>query len=436
MTATAVAALALAGCGSGAGDKGTDTGAESGDKGGTEAPAGKTEVTMAGWSLATTPEFQLLVDGFNASQDEYEVVVKEYDANDYDTQLVADLGAGVAPDVLVLKNLKMFFEYQKSGSLVDVTDVVDSLPAEIQGTDPYAVDNQYYAIPYRQDGWLLYYNAEMFKAAGVDLPDGTWTWENYEDAAKKIAEATGKKGAYQHSWQSVVQAFALAQVPGADFLSGDYEYMTPYYERTLEMQNNGSIVDFGSITTNQLTYQGQFGTQEAAMMPMGSWYVATLLAQQKSGEADTFEWGIAPAPQLDASTTGLDKTPITFGNPTGMGINAKASAEKIEGAKKFLAYAGSEELAIALAGIGITPAYLTPAVSDAFFAMEGVPQDELTKFAWSNRDVRLEQPASEYTAQIENILKDMHSEILTGGSEVAPGIQKASDQVTSEVLGN
>lgn len=430
MTATAVAALALSGCGSSGDAKDTGS-AESGSANDT----GRVELTMAGWSLATTPEFQVLVDGFNDSQDKYQVTVNEYDATDYDTQLVADLAAGSAPDVVVIKNLKMFTEYQKAGSLVDITDVVDSLPADIQGTDPYKVDGQYYAMPYRQDGWLLYYNKAMFDEAGVAQPDGTWTWDDYEKAAKEIAEKTGKKGAYNHNWQSVYQAFALAQQPGADFLSGDYSYMEPYYERGLRMQDDGSIVDFGTITTNQLTYQSQFGTQEAAMMPMGSWYVATLLAQQASGEADEFEWGIAPAPQLDNTTTGLDKTPVTFGNPTGLAINAGAGEEKIEGAKEFLAYAGSEEVAVKLAAIGITPAYTTAPVTEAFFAQEGVPTDELSKFAWSNRDVRLEQPASENTAAIENILKDMNSEILTGGVDVKTGLDNAGKQVKSEVLG-
>ena len=75
------------------------------------------------------------------------------------------------------------------------------------------------------------------------------------------------------------------------------------------------------------------------MMPMGTWYVATLLAQQNSGDADKFKWGIAPAPQFDASTAGTAKTPVTFGDPTGFGINAADRRSKLTAAKEFLAYA-------------------------------------------------------------------------------------------------
>ena len=433
--AAAALTFTLAACSSdnGGGEQSDSTSDPSGEA--TESAA--QTITLAGWSLTTTPEFQLLVDGFNASQDNYQLEVQEYDATDYDTQLTADLSAGTAPDLYVLKNLKMFYTYQSTGSLLDVSDVVAELPESISGTDPFIVDGLNYAVPYREDGWVLYYNKELFEKAGVDLPDGSWTWDDYSKAAKDLTEKLdGVKGTYMHNWQSLVQAFALAQVPGADFLSGNYDYQKEYYKRALDLQDAGAQVDFGTITTNQLTYQGQFGTQEAAMMPMGSWYVATLLAQQESGEADTFEWGMAPVPQYDASTTGTDKTPVTFGNPTAIGINAAIDESKIEGAREFLKYAGSVELGVELAKIGITPAHTGDEITEATFSIDGIPTDDLSKFALSVREIHPEQPASEYTAEIENILKDMHSEILTGGTSVDDGIKAASEQITKDVLGN
>ena len=112
-------------------------------------------------------------------------------------------------------------------------------------------------------------------------------------------------------------------------------------------------------------------------MPMGTWYVATLLAQQATGDADTFDWGIAPAPQLDATTTGTSKTPVTFGDPTGFGINAEHRQVKGQAAAKaFLTYAAGEKAAKALAEIGITPAPATPRSRDATSPLKGVPTDD------------------------------------------------------------
>src|SRR5699024_9143050 len=83
--------------------------------------------------------------------------------------------------------------------------------------------------------------------------------------------------------------------------SGDLSYLAPYYERLLAMQDAGSTETFSTVDSQSLSYQAQFGTQKAAMMPMGTWYIGTLLAQRESGDADEFEWGMALAPQQSAA---------------------------------------------------------------------------------------------------------------------------------------
>ncbi len=358
-------------------DRPDPDGLRRGTGGGEETTAdGPVTLTLAGWSLDSTPEFQTLADAYHEANPEVTVEVVEYPAgNDYATAMTADLAAGTAPDVYVLKNLKDFVTYSNGQQLLDVSDVVGELDPATGGLDQYeAEDGKSYAVPYRQDSWVLYYDKDLFAQAGVAEPDGSWTWEDYGTAAQDITEALsadGVKGTYLHNWQSTVQGFALAQGEDADLLSGDYAYLAPFYERALALQDAGAQADFGTITTNTLTYQGEFGLQKAAMLPMGTWYTATLIAQQASGEANDFEWGIAPIPQADASTTGTDSTPVTFGDPTGLGINPKTDEAKIGAAKDFLRFAAGEEGANALAEIGITPALTNDTVTETFFALRG-----------------------------------------------------------------
>jgi multiple sugar transport system substrate-binding protein len=73
-----------------------------------KAADGPVTLTMSAWSLDTTPEFKTLADSFHAANPDITVELKEYDPDNYDTQLTADLSAGNAPDVYVLKNLKNF----------------------------------------------------------------------------------------------------------------------------------------------------------------------------------------------------------------------------------------------------------------------------------------------------------------------------------------
>jgi multiple sugar transport system substrate-binding protein len=422
----AVAALALTACGGG------------GDAGGSDDATADGPVTLSisGWALNTTPEFQALADAYHEENPDVTVEVTEYrDGNDYDTQIISDLAAGTAPDLYVLKNLNRLWTFQSGGQLLDVSDVADGLDADVNGVDSYEIDGKTWAVPYRQDSWLLYYNKDLFDAAGVEHPDGSWTWDDYAEAAEDLTTGLadqGARGTYQHSWQSLVQGFALAQSPDADLLSGDYGYLEPYYQRVLDLQDAGAQQSYGTVTTSSLTYQAEFGTQNAAMMPMGSWYIATLLAQQENGEAEDFSWGIAPAPQFDDSTTGTDNTPVTFGDPTAFGINPAIDDAKLDAAKDFLAWVAGEGGATVLSELGVTPALSNDAVTDTFFGLAGMPADDLSKFAFATHDTRPENPVAAQTASVQAILNDAHSAIMSGSTPVADGISEAEGRASSE----
>lgn len=397
--------------------------------------SGPVTLSLSGWSLDTTPEFQALADAFHEANPDVTVELKGYDAAEYNTLLTADLAAGSGPDIITQKEVKFVPTFVEGGQLLDVSDV--ELPDGISGAASYEVDGKAYAVPYRNDSWVLFYNKALFDQAGVEYPDGSWTWDDYNEAATALTEGlaaagSSAKGAYLHRWQSTVQGFANAQT-GSDILEGEYEYMEPFYENVLELQSEGAQVDFNTSSANQLTYQGEFGKQNAAMLPMGTWYVATLIAQQASGEADEFEWGIAPIPQADESTAGLENTPVTFGDPTGFGINAGIDESKVQAAKDFLAFAAGEEGAQILAGIGITPAVLSDSVVETYFAVDGAPADDLSKFAYSTHEVFPENPTSNKAAAIQGILNDMHTAILSGSKPVADAITEAQERVANEV---
>jgi multiple sugar transport system substrate-binding protein len=402
-------------------------------------PTGNVTITMSGWSLPTTPEFKTLTTGFHALHPNITINIKEYDPSQYDTLMTNDLAAHSAPDVIALKTFKQYYTYVDGGVLMDISDVAAKLPAG-NSKSLYLLDGKSYGVPYRQDSWILYYNKDLFDKAGVAYPDGTWTWDDYVKAAKALttglkAAGSSATGTYEHLWQSTLQGFAQSQTPGADMLTGNFAYLKPYYDRALDLQSSGAQPNFGTVTTAKLTYQGEFGKQATAMLPMGSWYIATLLTQQKAGTADTFHWAIAPAPQFDSATTGTDKVPNTFGDPTGLAINANLTdGAKLAVAKAFLAYAAGPDGAKALAGIGITPAITSDAVVQAFFAQPGIPTDSLSKFAWSTHHTKPENPVSKYVAGIQDVLNALHTAVMSGSTGVDAAISQAEDKARTTVL--
>ncbi|PFG34434.1 ABC transporter substrate-binding protein [Sanguibacter antarcticus] len=429
----AAATLALTGCSTGGSD--TTAGASAVCEDSTE----PVTLSLAAWGLSTSTDFQTLTDSFHLENPNITVELAEYDATDYDTQLTADLAAGSAPDLYPIKTITTFPTYQEGGQLLDVSEVTDVLGADYPGIEYYTTDGAAYAVPYRQDAWYLYYNKELFDLAGVSYPDGTWTWDEYDDVAVELTEnleAAGQqnvKGTYLHSWATALQSFATAQA-GSDeaYFAADWDYMVPFYERAIALQDAGAQENYGVVTTNSLTYQGQFGTQKTAMMPMGSWYIAALLSQRESGDADVFEWGIAPAPQVDDTT--LDH-PVTQGNPTAIGINAAIDDAKACAAKDFLTYVSSEPAAVELAGIGLRPSYTADVVTDTVFSQEGMPTDPESRVAFSTLEAHPDAPLGSDTPALQNILKDAHSAILSGAVSPEDGIAQAMERARSEGLG-
>jgi multiple sugar transport system substrate-binding protein len=167
-----------------------------------------------------------------------------------------------------------------------------------------------------------------------------------------------------------------------------------------------------------------FETGQAAMMPMGTWYISGIAAAIEGGTS-TVDWGVAPMPQIDAG----DET-VTFGSPTAFAVNK--NSEHQDAAKKFLEFAAGEEGAKAIAAIGVVPAFSSDDVTAAFTAL---PTDDLSVTTFSEpKDVVLEMPVSEYSSDISTILDEEHELIMVGDAEIAAGIATMDERVTRDVL--
>ncbi|KAB8289571.1 ABC transporter substrate-binding protein [Bifidobacterium avesanii] len=431
ITATAAitaALLALAGCGSGQG------GASSAE---TFDPNAKTEITLGGWSLSTANnEFKTLADGFMKKYPNVTVTLKEYSADDFDKQMTTDLSGGNMPDAFPIKNLQKYYLYAKeSGALADLNSVAATYRDDKNiDISQYNIDGTYYALPYRQDLSVLFYNKTMFDKAGVAVPDGTWTWDDYMRTARELKQKLPAAGydpasvypTYHHStWQAYGQAIATAQAGDADkFQAGDFDYMKDYYNNVfLPAQDEGLTISYNTANATKVQYAAQFDTEKAAMMLMDTWQVGGVITDAQTGNGDKFEWGIAPLPQNASNTSG---TPVTYGDPTGFAVFENSSGQKRAAAMEFVKWAAGEEASALLAQTHSTPSYFSQKVIDTYFAAEGVPQDELSRTTWSKHTVKPENPVTAKTNEIQGNLKIAHSTIMTETGSVDAALAKAS----------
>mgnify|MGYP003492994651 FL=1 len=407
-------AILLSGCGS------SDNPDESAD--------GPTTITVSVWNYEKTPEFKALFTAFQAKNPDIKIEPVDILADVYSDKLTTMLAGGDSTDVLTMKNVTDYARYGLRGQLQDLSSLVKEIKSEpISGLDAFDLDGRYFAVPYRQDFWLLYYNKDLFDAAGISYP-GALTWTEYVALSKRLTkDVAGKKvyGTYQHTWRSVVQAVAAAQT-GGKLLSGNYDFMKSQYEIALDLQRSGATLDWSTAWSQKVSYRTMFETGATAMLPMGTWYAAGIL-QAKADGSSKVNWGMAPMPQPTAG----GKT-TTFGSPTAFAVNKKAKHPAA--AKRFITWATGAEGASSIAAIGITPALQNDAVTAAFLAVKGMPTDDGSKRASRPDTVMQEMPVSEHTSDIDRILTEEHQLIMSGEKKIPDGIASMGSRVKRDVL--
>ncbi|ONI80169.1 sugar ABC transporter substrate-binding protein [Saccharothrix sp. ALI-22-I] len=405
LVALTAVALVTAGCGSG----------------GAADETGPVTLTVSVWNLAATPEFQAVFDAFEAANPDVTVEPVDILAEDYPAKVTTMLAGGDTTDVITMKNVTDYSRYASRGQLAEVTDLVQAKgDAKLAGLDAFDVEGKYFALPYRNDYWVLYYNKKLFDAAGIAYPENL-TWDQYADVAKKLTKGEGEQkvyGTYHHTWRSVIQAISAAQTD-SDQITGDFEFFADQYKMALDLQQAGATLDFGSA--KQASYRTMFETEKTAMMPMGTWYVAGVLKNKAEGKT-AVDWGIAPMPQRPGAS-GI----TTFGSPTAFAVNKKAKHAAT--AKKFVEFAAGMDGAKAITKVGVVPSLQSPEITEAYAALEGMPRDELAVKSLAPDTTALEMPVSEHTSDVDTILREEHELIMVGEKSVEDGIKSMRDRV-------
>ena len=197
---------------------------------------------------------------------------------DYWTAVQTAVAGGDAHDVLWMNgsNLALF---ASNGILLPISDLVDrdgyDLSAYPQSLiDLYTYDGMLYGLSKDFDTIGLYYNVEMFDAAGLDYPDDTWTWDDLKNAAR-VLTTDDVWGFAATLWAQMV-VFDLIGQNGGQVLSDDgmhVLYGTPEACEALQFlysfHEEGISPDQVTLdTTNQWDL---FSSQRVAMMYEGSW---------------------------------------------------------------------------------------------------------------------------------------------------------------------
>ena len=438
LSLASLAMVSLAGCGgqtgsdSGAGSATTETATTaSGDTTGasaedtTAASGEKVKLTVSVWDNESTPQFKSIAKAFMDKYPNVEVELIDTQSAEYNNKLTVMLAGGDSdPDVIMVKDAENQVTMKDKNQLLDLTEYIqrDSVDMSIYSgaEEQLKMDGTQYTLPFRKDWYVLYYNKDLFDQAGVEYPSDDMTWDEYEELARKMTSGEGSSkvyGTHNHTWMAMVSNWAVQDGKNT-LMSDDYSFLKPWYEQALRLQDDGIVQSYANLKTGSIHYISVFEQQQCAMIPMGSWFISTLISDQNEGKYD-FNWGVAKLPHPEGVPAGS-----SMGAVTPVGVNAKSDVPEI--AWEFVKFATSEEGALVLAQNGVFPAASSDAIVDALGSMEGFPEDG--KGALEVTDFVFDRPLDAKMAPVRKVIEEEHDLIMIGEEDVDTGIANMNER--------
>ena len=385
-------------------------------------------LTIVAWDATTTPYLAAQKAAFEASHPGVTVEYVDVASQDYAMKATTMLAGGDTSDIFMVKEITDLLNWQEAGYEEPLNGYIEASGYDLSGfagiESNYAVDGEQYALPFRSDFWVLYYNKNLFDAAGVEYPTNDMTWEEYAELAKQM---TGDDvfGTHYHTWLSAVVNWDVCDGENT-LIDGEYSDLAYFYQLYQDLEDAGACMAYDELKAAGLHYSAAFENGNVAMLPMGYWFVSTLINDRNEGKYD-FDWGIVSVPHKDGVAAGS-----SFGNLTGAMINAKSDDKDL--AWEYISWLAGEEGAVATAATGTRPAWVSETVAEAMASAEGFPTDEASKAALVPVYVGIEIPASEHSSEISTVLNEEHTLIMTRELTIDEGIEEMNERV-ADILG-
>jgi multiple sugar transport system substrate-binding protein len=222
----------------------------------------KITLRMAWWGSQNRHDKTVaVIEMYEKSHPNVDIEYEFFSFDDYFTKLKTLVASDNVWDV-----------FQLGGNFPDYVSKIEYLDAYVKdGTiDTSKIPDAYLNITRDTDGNLvglsnglntygIAYDVDMFKKAGVAEPTGTWTWDDYADAARKIHKATGHFGT--SSFTSSEFAAGCSTYVGQQGKLGEFGFfnigltgmgfkdpqmLTPYIQMRADLIKEGASPDAGA----------------------------------------------------------------------------------------------------------------------------------------------------------------------------------------------
>lgn len=283
------------------------------------------QLRIATWSGAGEDNdyFRLvnqIYDDFEKENPDIHIVIENM-PSDYVAKMMLSHIAGVTPDVVILDASSSAL-FMKNGVLQDISGYLDS-DKDLRRDQFFentllagTYQNKLYSIPVDFTPMVMYFNKDLFDAAGVAYPHNGWSFKEFEETAARLKvglTAKQKKAFVLSTWMPGWVMWLWNN--GGNVLDSTGSRASGI----LDSPENASVVAYlkGLVDKglapklSEVTASGvdPFANGDAAMAVSGHWSITTY----KSSKVDWKRLGVVSMPtQL--------KSPVTVYYESGLGI--------------------------------------------------------------------------------------------------------------------
>lgn len=362
-----------------------------------------------------------IVDAFEDANPNITVDVTTLPYSDYGTALQTDLAAGTVADVFDIEYAN-YASYQANGVLAPLT--VSNPDAYRQSLiEAYSTDGTSYALPSSFSDVVLYYNADLFDAAGVEYPTNDWTWSDEKAAAQKLTDqSAGVWG--DHQPVSFYEYYKALAQNGGQFLNDDktaVAFNTPAGVEAAKwlVEKSGTVmptIEQGQGTPDFDT--NLFKDGKLAMLHTGIWVFGAM--------ADVpFTWDIAVEP---GNTT---QASAVFSNAVGVSANSK----NIAAATKWAEFLTSSDTMVQ---VRLDSGWELPPISDeaalATYLDKGAPANRKAVFD-SLDGIALPPVVANGQSEMQDIMGEELIEAQAGRKTVEQALDSAEERINAVLAG-
>lgn len=253
-----------------------------------------------------------LIAGFEKKFPNVKVEPIAVPSNEIITRVQADIVAGKQPDVaqLVFRDL-IFIASDLGGNaledMVPEAELKDQFSGMIpKGLELGKVDGKTYGLAYTFSTPIMFYNADLFKQAGLDPNAPPKTWADVAAAGKAIKERTGKNGFFPGAYGPtdgtfVYQAIVMSnggKVRDGNTLTFAEENAAEAVKTLRDMVTSGAHAKIDPASASDTFAAGNMGM---------FLYTSALLSSVKKSAAGKFDLRLAPMPSFGDKADGADK---------------------------------------------------------------------------------------------------------------------------------